>query len=75
MKFGEGGQGGLRTRRQLLSLDWEILPGRGSAPPAATLHRMQVTYLNNHASQLKQQLEAFLVPTKKPAATSQPAAA
>lgn len=39
----------------------------------AKKHKEEVAYLNNHANQLKQQLEAFLVPSKK-AAPAQPAA-
>jgi dynein light intermediate chain len=40
----------------------------------AKKHKDEVTYLTNHANQLKQQLEAFLVPSKK-SGSSQPAAA
>jgi dynein light intermediate chain, axonemal len=33
----------------------------------AKKHKEEVTYLENYAKQLKQQLETFLVPNKKPA--------
>lgn len=40
----------------------------------AKKHKEEVQYLENYAKQLKQQLETFLVPSKKPAAAAAPAA-
>ena len=39
----------------------------------AKKHKEEVQYLENYAKQLKSQLEAFLVPSKKAPAAGQPA--
>lgn len=41
----------------------------------AKKHKEEVAYLENHAKQLKQQLEAFMAPAKKAAGKEAPAPA